>query len=338
MFNNLFNKHDVHLAWDKVKGGQAKRIWEKLLGSDKKRTQLAWERTKLPPSNWWDIPAVQTRWNLLVSGDAEVGFNDHICRRYLSGRKNLKALSLGCGTGVREQRWAATGKFKRITAFDQSAERIAFARKSAEENGFADILEFHVGDVYKIDLPVESYDTVMVEGSLHHFTPLRQILLHIEACLKSDGFFFLDEFIGPTRFQWTARQLDVINGLLSILPEKYRTTWGSDVIKREVVRPSRLLVRFGDPSEAVDSANIIPLLHEIFNVVEIKEYGGAVLHMLFNGIGHNFLDDNSETQRFVRLCFEAEDALMTSGDIGSDFAIVVCKKRSDNPGTPLNRL
>ncbi len=82
----------------------------------------------------------------------------------------------------------------------------------------------------------------------------------------------------------------------------------------------------GDPSEAVESSKIRPLLHKIFEVVEIREYGGTVLHLLFSGIAHNFLSEDTETRHWLDICFEVEDSLLRKGDIQSDFIIAVCKK------------
>ena len=82
-----------------------------------------------------------------------------------------------------------------------------------------------------------------------------------------------------------------------------------------------------DPSEAVESARIIPLLHKIFEVIEIKEYGGTILHLLFSGIAHHFISPEAEAQRFLELFFEIEDQLLAQGDLQSDFIVAVCKKR-----------
>jgi hypothetical protein len=83
---------------------------------------------------------------------------------------------------------------------------------------------------------------------------------------------------------------------------------------------------FGDPSEAVESSKIEILLYKFFKVVEVKAYGGTILHMLFNGIAHNFLSEERETQHWIDICFEVEDLLLSSGEIRSDFMVAVCKK------------
>ncbi|GAG14624.1 unnamed protein product, partial [marine sediment metagenome] len=41
-----------------------------------------------------------------------------------------------------------------------------------------------------------------------------------------------------------------------------------------------------------------------------------------------FLTDDDETRRALRLCFEAEDLLLQSAELSSDFAVAVCRKRS----------
>jgi len=82
-----------------------------------------------------------------------------------------------------------------------------------------------------------------------------------------------------------------------------------------------------DPSEAIESAKIESLLHKNFEVVEIKKYGGTILHMLFNEIAHHFLSDDEETRKWLHICFDIEDLLMASGDIESDYMVAVCKKR-----------
>ena len=135
----------------------------------------------------------------------------------------------------------------------------------------------------------------------------------------------LHEFVGPSRFQWTDRQLEVINGLLSILPHKYCASIsvpGSE--KQKVQRPDIQFMIETDPSESARSAEIPGLLRQYFNILEWKEDGGAILHMLLHDIAGNFSEDRLEDVEWLKLCFQVEDALMASGDIKSDFVFVVC--------------
>ncbi len=326
MFNNLINAEDARLLLERLRGGQLRRVLRRVFRSHEGRTRIAWERTETPPTNWWDVPAVRERWNEKISGDREIHFHDYVSGSVLAGRSGLRALSLGCGTGSREQAWAALGKFERIDAYDLSEAGIAFAREEAERNGHGDTIRFHVANIYDIDLAPESYDVITTEGALHHFTPLRDILERIASWLREDGFFVLDEFVGPTQFQWTNRQLEAINGLLESLPDRYRAQWGGKTLKRPVHRPSRLMIRFGDPSEAVESGHILPLIRELFNVVEIKPYGGTLLHMLLHTIAHHFTTNDPEAARHLQRFFDEEDRLLDSGELESDFVTAICRK------------
>lgn len=327
MFNNLINIHDLLRLTEKIKQGQLNRIFSKLKSSKQGKIKKSWKYVQNPPTNWWDIPAVREHRNYLISGNAKVDYYEYIFRKYLSNRESLNALSLACGTGHRELRWAELGKFKRIDAYDLSETGIGYARNKANAKGYGNIINYHIADVHSIEMRECYYDIVLAEHSLHHFASLKRILFKINNFLKPNGYFIVNEFVGPARFQWTDRQLEVVNGLLSILPLKYRIKWNSSSIKSEVFRPSRLSMILSDPSEAVESSRIMPLLYDIFNMIEVREYGGTILHLLFNGIAHNFLSEDCETQRFIRLCFEIEDLLLKNKNIQSDFVIAICKKQ-----------
>ena len=241
--------------------------------------------------------------------------------------KKLRGLSLGCGTGNKELLWAELGNFSVIDAIDISKPRVEEAARKAERLGYGDIVRYRVGDVRGVKLPASSYDVVFADSSLHHLSPLREILLKIDAWLAPAGLLVVNDFVGPTRFQWTDRQLEAANALLSLLPMKYKTLPGGGEVRSRIYRPSRLHMILSDPSEAVESSSILPCLHEIFEVLEMREYGGTVLHLLFADIAHNFISAAPEDKRWLELCFRAEDLLLAEGDLSSDFIVAVCRKR-----------
>ena len=327
MFNNFVNIDDL-LALIKRGPKVFTEITSRMMLAKKERVKAAWAHTCNAPKNWWDIPSVRTRWNRLISGDPQVDYYQFISQKYLANRNSLCALSLGCGTGHKELRWAQTGKFSCIEAYDLSYPSIQDAINIAKQKGCDNIINYYVGDVYGIEVRKNYYDVVMGEQSLHHFSPLEGILLRVSEFLKPDGYFVINEFVGPTRFQWTDRQLEAVNGLLSVLPAKYKTLWGSKSIKQKVFRPSRIRMILHDPSEAVESSKMYPMIRRIFEVVDTREYGGTILQLLFNGIAHNFLSEDAETQHWLNVCFEIEDRLLANREIQSDFIVAVCKKRS----------
>ena len=333
MFNNLVNIHDIPLFIEKVRQGRLTNILSRIVSRRYDWAVKAWDHLKYAPKNWWDILEVMRRWNRMITGDAGTDYFSHFMTRYYRGRSSLRALSLGCGTGHRELDLAGLGQFIRIDAVDRSRKRIAHASFKSRERGFDRIIRYEVGNVFSMEFCDSCYDLIIVEQSLHHFSPLERILLRIEKALKPDGYLLFNEFAGPSRFQWTDRQLEAVNGLLSLLPERYRMRWKSRTIKKRVHRPGRLSMILYDPTEAVESSRILPLMHDVFDVVEIAGYGGTVLQLLFNDIAHNFLSNDDETRRLLKMCFDAEDELLESGRLESDFVVGVCRKRTpaDSP-------
>lgn len=327
MLSNLINPHDFVVLAEKVRHEGLDKVFAKLGRGNLTRVKKSWEHTESPATNWWDIPAVITRCNRLITGSASCDPSSYVCTKYLKDKRQLHALSLGCGTGHRELRWAETGCFTRIDAFDISVERIEYARKRSSEHSYGHILRYQIANVHEVEASDESYDVILAEGILHHLSPLAGILSRIRRFLKPDGFFVINDFVGPSRFQWTERQLEIVNGLLSLLPHEYRKRWKTGSVKRKVYRPGRLAMMLNDPSEAAESSKILPLVSEIFEIVEFREYGGTVLHLLFNRIAYNFVSEDDRTRRFLDLCFEVEDALLASNQIDSDFVFLVCRKK-----------
>lgn len=326
MLNNFINGRDFYDLLHK--GPKAfSQLGSRLMFGEQRLVKSAWAHTEAAPTNWWDIPAVRMRWNYLVSGSTSVGYHQYISQKWLNDRRAMYALSLGCGTGHHELTWVGLEKFERIDAYDLSEQRIRAATAAAAELGYGATIRYEVGDVFGIAMQEGRYDVILAEQSLHHFSPLDKILSRIRAFLKRDGFFIVNEFTGPTRFQWTGRQLEAVNGVLSALPVKFKTLWNSDQVKKNVIRPSRLRMLLSDPSEAVESERIVPLLRDMFEIVELKGYGGSILHLLFNGIAHNFLGDDAETRDYLDIIFRVEDMLLKSRDIQNDFIVAVCVKR-----------
>jgi ubiquinone/menaquinone biosynthesis C-methylase UbiE len=300
---------------------------KKVITSKRQKVEKTWASTQTPPTSWWHIPEVRDRWNSMISGDLKTDPQEYVCKKYFADKQSLKLLSLACGTGSREIRWAELKKFIQIDAYDISKPRIEYAKKQAENKGLNKIINFEISDVFKISMGTDKYDVVATEGALHHFSPLETILLKIENCLKPDGYFVVNDFVGPTRFQWTKRQLAVVNGLLALLPIDYKREWDNVTIKQKVYKPSILSMILNDPSEAIESSKIILQLNKIFDVIEIKEYGGTILNPLFSRIAHNFISEKDEAKDFLKLCFKVEDLLLAKKDIQSDYVLAICKKK-----------
>lgn len=325
MFNNLVNAHDIVNVFRKT--GELLDLLRQVPRGSLKRMEGAWSETEHIHKHWWDRPEVVARWNIMISGDSGVGYHEYITAKYLKDRENLRALSIGCGTGRRVLIWAGLADYALVDAIDLSRPRIEKAIVAARDAGYGEMIRYRAADIFDVDLPESFYDVVFVEQALHHLSPLKEILLRIDRWLSPDGFFVLNEFVSLTRFQWTYRQVEAVNALLSLIPDRYKKLPDGKGTKRRILRPIRLHMILKDPSEAVESSNIVPYLNEIFEVLEFRVYGGTILHLLFANIAHNFITDEPEAKRWLQVCFEVEDLLLAAEELASDFAVAVCRKR-----------
>ena len=176
--------------------------------------------------HWTELAAVQERINRKVSGDPHVDPYMYFIRHIQNQGITLpvgRCLTLGCGAGELERGLAPLGFSRRHDAFDVAAGAIATAKRLAESEGLSGI-HYDVQDANELVLEAGVYDVVFGVMSVHHFTRLEHVFAEVRKALKSGGHFLLNEFVGPTKFQWTDRQLEIINGLLAVLPPRYRAT------------------------------------------------------------------------------------------------------------------
>jgi len=324
MLGNLINRHDAARITRKLRRGQVLRVVNKVQVRGKERVVAHWSEVEPSLQQWWAIPQMDRRWNTFASGDPAVSFPQHVADTWLAGKSGLRALSLGSGAGEREVTWARLGVFEQITGIDISPNQVDRATRRAKELGLESVLNFRVADAHQLVDDAEQYDVVLGLHSLHHFSNLDKTMNMVTRLLRPDGLLVFDEFVGPTKFQWTRGQLQAANELLSELPASRRIR-ADGRLKRRVVRPSLLSMRLDDPSEAVEAGNLLPALRRWFDVLEERPYGGTVLHIALSDIAQNFLDDSPETADLVEKCFVAEDKALP--ELGHDFVFAVARPK-----------
>ncbi len=278
--------------------------------------------------HWLEHSAVQQRINVKVSGDPAIDPYKYFIDKIAEEGMKLpveRCLTLGCGAGDLERNLVTYNLCNRHDGFDLAPEAIRKAREQAAKENIGHI-SYDVRDINEIELPPNFYDIVFAVSAMHHLSKLEDVFKQVKKTLKAGGYFFLHEFIGPTKFQWTDRQISVINHLLKILPDKYMYMVG-DIKSRkpEVVRPTIGQMDAVDPSEAIRSADIMKVLPQYFTIVEKKDLGGTILHMLLEGIAGNFNRDNPQDMKLLNLLFDIEDTFMEIGEISSDFAVIIAK-------------
>jgi SAM-dependent methyltransferase len=219
-------------------------------------------------------------------------------------------LSVGCGTGSRERKFAKYPCFGLIEGIDLAPNLIAEARLHASEMNLSNI-KYITGDFKNAGLTYESYDLILFNSSLHHFYNIEELLKsRVIPLLKNDGLLVIFEYTGPNRLQCTEFQLESANKLLRELPKKYKIRFNSSSVKKKIFRPGLIRMFLVDPSEAADSEAIIPSIHSHFKIIEEKKLGWDLTWLLFKDIAHNFLQDDRETKELLSVIFYKEDEYM----------------------------
>lgn len=277
-----------------------------------------------PSGGWLDSELVERdHIRPQVSGSSEVDYLSYFLRSHVPDRPVARALSLGCGGGNLERALISLDAVRVVEGVDASPGSIRVAQRMAAETGIADRLEYRRIDVGDLQLEEETYDFVLAKMSLHHFEALEQVFDQVAKALKPDAPFMFNEYVGPTRFQWTDRQLELMNALLAALPAGVR----SRAPVKRYYRPTVAEMIQVDPSEAVRSADIMPLVRERFEIIEYKPYGGNLLHTVLSDVLPLLDTEDSEHRSLLRAFFAFERSLVEEGHLESDFAYVVARAR-----------
>ena len=274
--------------------------------SGQDRTAYKWNE-HIVSADFWIIPEVRQRWNEDCTGNKDLGYEAYVMARYLSDRKGMRMLSVGCGTGARERIWGQYSQFDHIDGIDVAAEQIARAREDANELGMKH-LHYIAADFTKHQFDHAPYDVILFNSSLHHFANIDALLTqHVIPKLAPGGLLIVFEYAGPNRLQWTDMQLAFANAVLLSIPRKYRVRFQSHNVKSKIYRPGVWRVKLIDPSEAVDSADLVPALHRHFEVVEERRVRFNIAHLVLKDIAHHFLEKDDETKKWLQYVLDKED-------------------------------
>ena len=271
---------------------------------------------------WLQHPMVRDRVNVLISGnrhaDAYGRLADFLQDSDRPGRLD-RCASLGCGSGGLERDLVRRGMVGEIEGYDPSEDAIAEARRLAAGLGHGNI-RYQVADLADLALVEGGFDAVFTHTSLQNIEALEGVVANIRRALKPGGLFHLNEFVGPSRFQWADAQVRLINEFLGTLPDRLlRTPAGR---KPPVARPSVEHMRAAHPTQAVRSSEIREVLARHFDVLEERPFGGTLLHMGLGDIAQNFDGENPEDVAHLQRFFDLEDQALVSGTLGSDFTLL----------------
>jgi SAM-dependent methyltransferase len=262
---------------------------------------------------WGAQPLVRRAINRRVTGDPNRWPMEWFAEAH--ARPPLaRGLSVGCGSGLLERDVLGKGICEAMEGIDFSEESLEQARFAAEEEHLSDRLEYRAEDINAFKLPRARYDIVFFHGSLHHVRQVERVLTEVRQALKPGGLVYLDEYMGPSRSEWTDEDWGFARSAFDSLPEELKN------------RPNLMIpLPMDDPSESIRSSAIRPAAARLFEIVEERPYGGNILWFVFPCLDMERLrqDTTGALSRMIAL----EDHLLDQRWVESYFRVIVARKR-----------
>jgi SAM-dependent methyltransferase len=197
-----------------------------------------------------------------------------------------------------------------VVAFDGSMASLHIAKIAAKEEGVDDRIHYFAADFNKPALPSGRYDLVLFHQSAHHVEKLERLFRAVLRTMQPDGILYLDEYIGPSRSDWTEELFAPHRRFYATLP---RALHAVDVLHYPI--------QGNDPSEAFRSSEIESQLAVGFETLARRPYGGSLLAVIYPNLRRDRLDEAT-----IRMLIAAERQLLDRG-MPSYYAVLVLRPR-----------
>ncbi len=268
------------------------------------------------PAYWMAHPLCRQAINRRVSGNPHEWPLDWL-KRVHATEPFARGVSWGCGLGAFERAAIKTGIVRAMDAFDISPRSLEDARLEAEREGISGI-EYRPGDFDDARLEAGRYDVVFFHASLHHVRRLERLFRRIRGALPLDGAFYADEYVGPSRADWSVERLAAAQALLDSIP-------GSAKLGGTIALP----IEPNDPSEAIRSSEIAEFLREQFEILEWRPYGGQIASLVFPSLEAAWTQSPEGLEWVARMMQLEDDQIR--GDPSSTFYLVAYGRLRSKP-------
>jgi 2-polyprenyl-3-methyl-5-hydroxy-6-metoxy-1,4-benzoquinol methylase len=280
--------------------------------------------------NWWRNPIVHEHINKLILG--------YPCSGLWAGTRKLiqdqspkggfkSGISVACGIGSKEMQIIEDGSVAHFDCYDLSRKRIEKGREDAAKKGLTKNIDFHESDVFATNSSGK-YDFVFWSHALHHMMDVSHALEWSKDCLVEGGVIVIDDYVGPTRMQYSTEVLDIqssIRAALSSNPNFLVNPCKPGLnfpIRCSNVDPVALATK--DPSECADSGRILSSIREVFPDAEIRLTGGHVYNGALDGLFGNFDISDPTHEAFLRVMMILDEQLAKQGL--TQFAVAWARK------------
>ncbi|MGQ0671628.1 MAG: class I SAM-dependent methyltransferase [Hyphomicrobium sp.] len=280
------------------------------------------------PIRWMTHPWVASKVNQLVGGIDSAAWGDGLVARlrqtFAGSLPFRRGISVACGKGLIELELVKSGLVQSFDCFDFAAERIAEGEKRARRAGLENRVRYSSADAFAAVEALGQYDLVYWRNAIHHMTDTKAALGWSARCLARGGVLYLDDYVGPSRFQYSDRLLADVNEVRAALPERLlaRRAPKRGYYPRKMPRPVEADVIRVDPSEAADSANIMAGLLLHFPDADVVKVSGGLFQAGLHDIMGNF-DATHDRETLERL-WAAERDFIANGHL--HWAVALARK------------
>lgn len=276
-----------------------------------KRIGERWSaRRKRPPRmRWWESPTIRRHISKkIIPGGTANGFW-HVEALRAIGRTFPRALSVGCGNAYQEIALLEAGIVEHFDLFELAPQMIMDAKEAAKKAGVRERMQFHFGDYFASGKTApDLYDLVFWSSSLHHMFDADKAVAVTRGALKEKGVFYCNEFVGASHFQYPTLEIMIANGVRGILPPQVFKIPGTEKYWETATgRPPLEGMMREDPSEAADSANILPAIRKYFPHAPVIPLGGIVYNLALMDILTNIPEDCGLLHDLLAIDDEAND-------------------------------
>ncbi len=230
--------------------------------------------------------------------DAKISLLQKISKRL----PHARGISIGCGTGLNEIALLEAGIVSRFDCYELSEKAVENGMLEAQKRNLEGRIVFHRQDVFALPLAPGSFDLVYWDNAMHHMFDADAAMRWSKEMLAPNGCFFMHDFVGPTRFQWSEEQMRLVKQVLEGLDDAYFLIPNSEYMwKKEPSRMSVEEMMEADPSEAADSDNILPAFAKHFPEGAVIPLGGLLYALGLDGIIVNIPEKSLLLQKLLKL-------------------------------------
>ncbi len=272
----------------------------------------------VPPSSgpyyrdryWNELGGVVLYLQQRATGDAGTNWIDHLAA--WRGGPFRKALVLNCGNGWVERAMVERGVVTEAVGVDIGRDLLALAAAAAGDLP----IRYHHLDVNTAAFPEDGYDLVVNHAAAHHVAYIDRVFRALARLLPPDGVLVSWDYVGPHRNQYPGGAWEAAHRVNVELPQHLRSP---------MHYPSLAAMLVEDPTEAIHSELVLPVLHRYFEVLHERALGGAIAYPVLTQ-NERFVDaPAAETEPWLARILAADAAYTDADPARTLFAYAIAR-------------